>query len=354
MHRAMHDPLTGLPNRALFLDRLSARALAPPGPEPVHRRDVPRPRPLQGGQRCARSRRRRRDPQGGRERLTAATRTSATVARSGGDEFTVLCEGLRSPRDAVAIATRLVQSLRDPVPLADGGFAPMSISVGVAVGNGPDDRPESLLRDADAAMYRAKERGRNRVEVFDAGMRAVALARLELEHALELTQSSAATSRSVPARVDLGPAPSSQRRPSPLAPTGPERGHAGRIHPDRGGDGSDHAARRLGDQRSVHEGCAVDRRLGGRTSIPGVGEHLRAAAAAACVPGPGARDHRADGLLPAAARTRGHRVGSDDGRRRGDRRGGCAPRARRERARSTTSAPAMRRCPISSDCQWTS
>jgi predicted signal transduction protein with EAL and GGDEF domain len=106
------------------------------------------------------------------------------VARLGGDEFTVLCEGLRSPRDAVAIATRLVESLRDPVPLADGGFAPMSVSVGVAVSNGPDDQPESLLRDADAAMYRAKERGRNRVEVFDDGMRAAALARLDLEHAL--------------------------------------------------------------------------------------------------------------------------------------------------------------------------
>jgi diguanylate cyclase (GGDEF)-like protein len=180
----MHDPLTGLPNRALFLDRLTHALSLRPDPSrytAVMFLDLDRFKVIN-------------DALGhevGDEilvavagRLTAATRTSGTVARLGGDEFTVLCEGLRSPRDAVAIATRLVESLRDPLPLADGGFAPMSISVGVAVSNRPDDLPESLVRDADAAMYRAKERGRNRVEVFDDGMRAVALARLELEHAL--------------------------------------------------------------------------------------------------------------------------------------------------------------------------
>ncbi|HEY5875089.1 MAG TPA: GGDEF domain-containing protein [Ilumatobacteraceae bacterium] len=184
MHRAMHDPLTGLANRALFLDRLSHALSLRPDPcryTAVMFLDLDRFKVVNdalghdAGDEILKAVARR---------LTAATRTSATVARLGGDEFTVLCEGLRSPRDAVAIATRLVQSLRDPVPLADGGFAPMSVSVGVAVSNGPDDQPESLLRDADAAMYRAKDRGRNRVEVFDDGMRAAALARLDLEHAL--------------------------------------------------------------------------------------------------------------------------------------------------------------------------
>ncbi len=184
MHRAMHDPLTGLANRALFLDRLSHALSLRPDPSrytAVMFLDLDRFKVVNDalghdvGDEILMSVARR---------LTAATRTSATVARLGGDEFTVLCEGLRSPRDAVAIATRLVESLRDPVPLADGGVAPMSVSVGVAVSNGPDDQPESLLRDADAAMYRAKERGRNRVEVFDDGMRAAALARLDLEHAL--------------------------------------------------------------------------------------------------------------------------------------------------------------------------
>ncbi|MGD9701935.1 MAG: EAL domain-containing protein [Acidimicrobiia bacterium] len=185
MYRAMHDPLTGLPNRALFLDRLShALSLRPDSSRytAVMFLDLDRFKVIN-------------DALGhdvGDEllvavagRLTSAIRTSATVARLGGDEFTVLCEDLRSPRDAVAIATRLVESLEEPLPLADGGSAAMSISVGVAVSNDPADQPGSLLRDADAAMYRAKERGRNRVEVFDDGMRAIALARLDLEHALK-------------------------------------------------------------------------------------------------------------------------------------------------------------------------
>jgi diguanylate cyclase (GGDEF)-like protein/PAS domain S-box-containing protein len=183
-YRAMHDPLTGLANRALFLDRLShalslrrdrVRYTA------VMFLDLDRFKVINDAL----------GHETGDEllsavakRLTAVSRSSETVARFGGDEFTVLCEDLRSPRDAGVIARRFVEALRAPLPLGAGDVT-MSVSIGVAVTDNPDDEPGTLLRDADAAMYRAKHRGRNRVEVFDERMRAGAVARLDLEHALE-------------------------------------------------------------------------------------------------------------------------------------------------------------------------
>ena len=183
-YRAMHDPLTGLANRALFLDRLThALSLRPDDSRytAVMFLDLDRFKVVNDAL----------GHDAGDElliavadRLRSVCRPSATVARFGGDEFTVLCENLRTPRDAAAIATRLVEALREPLALSTGDIA-MSMSVGVAVSNDPTDLPATLLRDADSAMYRAKERGRNRVEVFDETMRAVALARLDLEHALK-------------------------------------------------------------------------------------------------------------------------------------------------------------------------
>src|SRR5258706_9690482 len=106
-----------------------------------------------------------------------------TVARFGGDEFVVLCDTVSGVRHAATIAERLAHVLAAPDTLAEDQVA-ASASIGIAVANGPNDRGESLLRDADAALYRAKELGRDRIEIFDDALRARAVERLETENGL--------------------------------------------------------------------------------------------------------------------------------------------------------------------------
>jgi diguanylate cyclase (GGDEF)-like protein len=116
-------------------------------------------------------------------RLQEAMRPSDTVARLGGDEFVVVCEGLDGPRDAVAVAERIARTVGRPIRLRSGEHR-VSVSVGIAVAAHVGDEPESLLRDADAALYRAKERGRGRYELFDEPMREQAIRRMRVEHEL--------------------------------------------------------------------------------------------------------------------------------------------------------------------------
>ncbi|HYD08817.1 MAG TPA: EAL domain-containing protein [Acidimicrobiales bacterium] len=103
------------------------------------------------------------------ERLRSAIRHGDTVARVGGDEFVVLCEGLHGPTAALSAADRLSLSLVERFVLRGATFH-VAASIGVAVGSGLDE-PDVLLNDADAAMYKAKERGRGRAELFDPSMR---------------------------------------------------------------------------------------------------------------------------------------------------------------------------------------
>jgi len=181
-HQALHDPLTELPNRALFLDRLAlalARLRRRRSSVVVLFADVDRFKVVNdslghdAGDRLlvALSR-----------RLREVLRPGDTLARFGGDEFAVLCEEVPED-DVVGIAERMMDSLAEPFT-ALGREVFVSISVGVAVAQDPDQRPESLLRDADAAMYLAKDRGRARFEVFDEAMRDESTERLLLENAL--------------------------------------------------------------------------------------------------------------------------------------------------------------------------
>ncbi|HEY3240413.1 MAG TPA: EAL domain-containing protein [Acidimicrobiia bacterium] len=172
---ALQDPLTTLPNRALFLDRL-ALAL-------------------------------RRQERGGRivavlfvdldrfkavndtlghfagdlllvavaERLGRILRPGDTIARLGGDEFAVVCEGLGGPAGAEEIADRILNCLAAPV-LVEGQEVIASASIGIAISE-PGATPDTMLRDADTAMYEAKDAGRNRFHVFDPASRARTLAR---------------------------------------------------------------------------------------------------------------------------------------------------------------------------------
>jgi diguanylate cyclase (GGDEF)-like protein/PAS domain S-box-containing protein len=117
------------------------------------------------------------------ERLRTGAGEGNTVARLGGDEFVVLCDEARDIDEISDRAGRLDEVLRAPFVLGDEEVM-LTVSIGVAVWNGGDERADELVRHADAAMYRAKDRGRGRIELFDQRMQTFVSARLDLESAL--------------------------------------------------------------------------------------------------------------------------------------------------------------------------
>jgi diguanylate cyclase (GGDEF)-like protein/PAS domain S-box-containing protein len=182
---ALYDPLTGLPNRALFADRLS-HVLTRRGRRSaaaVYFLDVDRFKRINDSLGHAAGDEVLCEVAG---RLQSVLRPEDTVARFGGDEFTILCEGVGGVLEAVAIADRLQRPLRQPVR-AGGAELRLSASIGVALAE-PGDvgiDGERLIDDADAAMYRAKERGGARTELFDTAMRDAAVESLAIEQELQ-------------------------------------------------------------------------------------------------------------------------------------------------------------------------
>jgi diguanylate cyclase (GGDEF)-like protein/PAS domain S-box-containing protein len=179
--RGLHDPLTGLPNRTLVLDRIAhalARADRGEGSVAVLFLDVDNFKVVNDslGHRAGDNLLRQLAA-----RLSDAVRPADTVGRFGGDEFVVLCEDVTDEPMALRIAGRLARVFTEPFALEGDDVHLASASIGVVLRDGVQDNPEELLRDADAAMYRAKERGRSRVELFDTGMRARAIGRLQTE-----------------------------------------------------------------------------------------------------------------------------------------------------------------------------
>ncbi len=181
---ALHDPLTGLPNRALFLDRLgvaldrtarTGAAIAVLFLDVDNFKEINDSHGHAAGDEVLASLARR---------LRGMLRPMDTLARFGGDEFTLLFEDLASEREVVLIAERISRAAGLPIPLT-AGEAVVSLSIGIATVVDPDTPAETVLREADAAMYRAKELGRARYELFDEVSRARALERLELEAALD-------------------------------------------------------------------------------------------------------------------------------------------------------------------------
>jgi diguanylate cyclase (GGDEF)-like protein/PAS domain S-box-containing protein len=179
-HQALHDPLTGLPNRALFLDRLQhalTRARRPGSSLAVYFCDVDDFKDVNDSL----------GHDAGDEllvalppRLREGLRAGDTVARFGGDEFVILCEDLDSEGEAIRIAERIGEAFALPFAL-DGRPHHLSVSVGVVFVKGGEASAAEVLRDADAAMYRAKGGGKGRFELFDAHMRASLVARLQTE-----------------------------------------------------------------------------------------------------------------------------------------------------------------------------
>jgi diguanylate cyclase (GGDEF)-like protein/PAS domain S-box-containing protein len=192
------DPLTGLPNRLLFIDRLGR--LVKHAKRHKDRLFAVLFMDLDGFKMINDSMGHMIGDQlliGVANRLEKSLRSTDTiarlgetftVARLGGDEFTVLLDDLKDPADAKLAAERLMKALREPF-IVGGKEVFTSVSIGIASNNSAYEQPEDILRDADIAMYRAKSLGKSRYEVFDADMRARVLARLQLEtdlrHALE-------------------------------------------------------------------------------------------------------------------------------------------------------------------------
>jgi diguanylate cyclase (GGDEF)-like protein/PAS domain S-box-containing protein len=181
-YQALHDPLTDLPNRTLFVDRLShclGRSDRGAGTAAVLFVDIDHFKVVNDALGHVRG-----DQllQAVARRLRSALRPTDTVARVGGDEFVVLCENLDSQDEAIQLAKRLSGALDDPFKVADH-LHRVTASVGIAVW-APGATADDLMRDADAAMYRAKERGRARYELFHPGMRAWAESWFTIEEEL--------------------------------------------------------------------------------------------------------------------------------------------------------------------------
>jgi diguanylate cyclase (GGDEF)-like protein len=180
-HQALHDTLTGLPNRALVLDR-AAQLLA---------RSARRPGMLAGALFIDIDGFKHVNDSLGHaagdqllktvgERLQGAVRDHDTVGRLGGDEFVVLVDTSDDERRLDLLADRLTEVLREPVALEDGRRI-FSVTASIGVAMGQYGTPDGLLRDADLALYAAKAAGKDRYALFDASMYAGAEGRLELE-----------------------------------------------------------------------------------------------------------------------------------------------------------------------------
>ncbi len=182
-HQAFHDKLTGLPNRALFIDRLEQAIIR------GNRRkrqfavlfiDLDRFKPINDslghlvGDDLLREVARR---------LQHKLRAEDTITRLGGDEFTVLLEDLHNSENAITIAEKIQDTISKPC-LIESNEVIVTASIGIAMYDASYKSAENMLRDADIAMYRAKTLGKGRHAIFDSSMHARAVQLLELEGAL--------------------------------------------------------------------------------------------------------------------------------------------------------------------------
>jgi diguanylate cyclase (GGDEF)-like protein len=182
--QASHDPLTELPNRALILDRLTQ------GLARARRHDkrlallfidldgfklVNDLRGHETGDAVLRA---------VGQRLTGLVRPADTVGRLAGDEFIVLCEDIGETASVLLLARRITEALQEPIPVPGRTDVSVGASVGIAIGEAGNDDPNRLIKDADVAMYRAKDRGRGRVEIFDEALRASVASRDALQEEL--------------------------------------------------------------------------------------------------------------------------------------------------------------------------
>ena len=183
-YQALHDSLTGLPNRLLLLDHLELALRRAEGTKASVAAlfvDIDRFKLINdslghgAGDRILIET---------AQALEAMMRPGDTVGRFGGDQFALVCDGVGGEHDVGQIAERIAQALADPVVVA-GREVFVSASIGIALSrHGGPDRAEDLVRSAEVALDRAKEHGGSRWELFDSDMQRRALRRLEMEHDL--------------------------------------------------------------------------------------------------------------------------------------------------------------------------
>jgi diguanylate cyclase (GGDEF)-like protein/PAS domain S-box-containing protein len=178
--QGLHDPLTRLPNRVLLMDRTRqalARLHRVPGVVSLLFIDLDRFKAVNDSL--------------GHDvgdnlliavsgRLQELMRDSDTVARLGGDEFVILAEDIESDGEALALAERVLHAMKEPFSVGSSEVSLLA-SVGVSVTHDPESDPESMLREADTAMYRAKGAGGRSLELFDEQLRQEVSAHLEIE-----------------------------------------------------------------------------------------------------------------------------------------------------------------------------
>jgi diguanylate cyclase (GGDEF)-like protein/PAS domain S-box-containing protein len=194
-HNLFHDALTGLPNRRLFLDRLQQLFLQA-------RRSTDHPYVLllanvdhfkvfneslsaAGGDHVLAEIARRigaclRQHDTVSRGESGGPSTEPILSRLGGDEFTILLDGVSDPSDAMRVAKRVQAAVAEPFSIESRELRP-SMSIGIALSAPAQERPENVLKDADVAMRRAKALGGSRCEVFDEAMHTRAVGRLRLE-----------------------------------------------------------------------------------------------------------------------------------------------------------------------------
>ena len=248
----MHDALTGLPNRALIMDRIeqllarsrrqgtSGAALYVDLDEFKNVNDT-----LGHGM-------------GDRllvavsDRLQSALRDADTIGRMGGDEFVVLVDGASLNPAPELVAQRLLDVMRQPFVL-DGATMPLMVNASIGIAIGDRSNPEDLLRDADVALYQAKAAGKNRYEIFDPEMRTEIQQRIEIEFELRsaLADCGSSVSSTSPFTTSTT-SPSSAWRPccagsTPSAGPRPTR----RVHPCPRTDRPDQGGRPMGDRPSL-------------------------------------------------------------------------------------------------------
>ena len=190
-HDAFHDALTDLPNRSLFLDRLNHALKLSQRRSHSNSENLPEQFAVlfldldrfkvvndslghSAGDQLLKM---------VATRLVKCLRGGDTVARLGGDEFVMLLEEIQDINDVIDVAQRIQESLKIPM-LIDGNEIFISTSIGIALNSAEYTQPDQLLRDADTAMYRAKELGRQRYEIFNPAMHTEALKKLRLENDL--------------------------------------------------------------------------------------------------------------------------------------------------------------------------
>jgi len=183
-HQALHDALTGLPNRTRFLELLTHTMKYAQRrssyPFAVLFLDLDNFKMVNdslghvdGDQFLITI----------AQRIATCLRTSDTIARFGGDEFAILLHNVRNRQDATTVVEKIQRDLARPIYL-NGHEVITSASIGIALSSNNYDHPADLLRDADTALHQAKAQGRNRYTIFDATMRAHVLEQLHLEAAL--------------------------------------------------------------------------------------------------------------------------------------------------------------------------